>query len=118
MAPSAVFCELDGALVDGVTAIPHNKGCGCSDGSNIEVMLRTLAAYAELPNVAGVVFIGLGCEKTNLTVMEKYLNDQHRPLNKPVARIGIQDAGHLFRWMCDVQRTWVWGIECKGLGGR
>jgi len=54
---------------------------------------RTLAAYAEHPNVAGVVFIGLGCEKTNLTVMEKYLNDQHRPLNKPVARIGIQDAG-------------------------
>jgi altronate dehydratase len=79
--------------VDGVVAIPHNKGCGCSDGSNIEVMLRTLAAYAEHPNVGGVVFIGLGCEKTNLTVMEKYLNDQRRPLNKPVARIGIQDAG-------------------------
>ncbi len=79
--------------VDGVVAIPHNKGCGCSDGSNIEVMLRTLAAYAEHPNVGGVVFIGLGCEKTNLTVMEKYLNDQCRPLNKPVARIGIQDAG-------------------------
>ena len=68
--------------VDGVVAIPHNKGCGCSDGSNIEVMLRTLAAYAEHPNVGGVVFIGLGCEKTNLTVMEKYLNDQHRPLEQ------------------------------------
>lgn len=79
--------------VDGVVAIPHNKGCGCSDGSNIEVMLRTLAAYAEHPNVGGVVFIGLGCEKTNLTVMEKYLSDLHRPLNKPVARIGIQEAG-------------------------
>jgi len=79
--------------VDGVVAIPHNKGCGCSDGSNIEVMLRTLAAYAEHPNVGGVVFIGLGCEKTNLTVMEQYLSDRHRPLNKPVARIGIQEAG-------------------------
>lgn len=79
--------------VDGVVAIPHNKGCGCSDGSNIEVMLRTLASYAEHPNVGGVVFIGLGCEKTNLTVMERYLSDLHRPLNKPVARIGIQEAG-------------------------
>ncbi len=79
--------------VDGVVAIPHNKGCGCSDGSNIEVMLRTLASYAEHPNVGGVVFIGLGCEKTNLTVMERYLSDLHRPLAKPVARIGIQDAG-------------------------
>jgi altronate hydrolase len=79
--------------VDGVVAIPHNKGCGCSDGSNIEVMLRTLASYAEHPNVGGVVFIGLGCEKTNLTVMERFLSDRQRPLNKPVARIGIQEAG-------------------------
>lgn len=79
--------------VDGVVAIPHNKGCGCSDGSNIELMLRTLANYAGHPNVGGVVFIGLGCEKTNLTVMERYLSDRERTLDKPVARIGIQEAG-------------------------
>lgn len=79
--------------VDGVVAIPHTKGCGCSDGSNIEVMLRSLANYADHPNVGGVVFIGLGCEKTNLTVMERYLSDRHHPLNKPVVRFGIQDAG-------------------------
>ena len=35
--------------VDGVVAIPHNKGCGCSDGSNIEVMLRTLADVCRAP---------------------------------------------------------------------
>src|SRR5258705_11976205 len=29
--------------VDGVVAIPHNKGCGCQDGSTIDVMLRTLS---------------------------------------------------------------------------
>ncbi len=26
--------------VDGVVAIPHNKGCGCQDGSTIDVMLQ------------------------------------------------------------------------------
>ena len=26
--------------VDGVVAIPHNKGCGCQDGSTIDVMLH------------------------------------------------------------------------------
>ena len=36
-------------------------------------MLRTLGNYADHPNVGGVVFIGLGCEKTNLTVMERFL---------------------------------------------
>src|SRR5215471_17214636 len=79
--------------VDGVVAIPHNKGCGCSDGSNIEVMLRTLSNYASHPNVGGVIFIGLGCEKTNLTAVEKYLQKEHVELGKPVVRFGIQETG-------------------------
>ena len=79
--------------VDGVVAIPHNKGCGCSDGSNIDVMLRTLANYATHPNVGGVIFIGLGCEKTNLTAVEKYLQHEHIDLGRPVVRFGIQEMG-------------------------
>src|SRR6185503_709315 len=59
--------------VDGVVAIPHNKGCGCQDGSTIDVMLRTLSNYADHPNVGGVILIDLGCEKTNLSQVEKYL---------------------------------------------
>jgi arabinonate dehydratase len=79
--------------VDGIVAIPHNKGCGCSDGSNIEVMLRTLSNYAGHPNVGGVIFIGLGCEKTNLSAVERYLQKEHRDLGKPVVRFGIQETG-------------------------
>jgi altronate hydrolase len=79
--------------VDGVVAIPHNKGCGCSDGSNIEVMLRTLANYADHPNVGGVIMIELGCEKTNLSIVEQYLHTRGRQLNKPFVRFGIQEAG-------------------------
>jgi altronate hydrolase len=79
--------------VDGIVAIPHNKGCGCSDGSNIEVMLRTLSNYASHPNVGGVIFIGLGCEKTNLTAVERYLQKEHVDLGKPVVRFGIQETG-------------------------
>ena len=59
--------------VDGVVAIPHNKGCGCQDGSTINVMLRTLSNYADHPNVGGVILMDLGCEKTNLERVEKYL---------------------------------------------
>lgn len=79
--------------VDGVVAIPHNKGCGCSDGSNIDVMLRTLSNYATHPNVGGVIFIGLGCEKTNLTAVEQYLQHEHIDLGRPVVRFGIQETG-------------------------
>src|SRR5215475_11796218 len=79
--------------VDGVVAIPHNKGCGCQDGSTIEVMLRTLSNYADHPNVGGVILIDLGCEKTNLAQVEKYLLKREKAFAKPVAKIGIQEVG-------------------------
>jgi altronate hydrolase len=79
--------------VDGVVAIPHNKGCGCQDGSTIDVMLRTLSNYADHPNVGGVILIDLGCEKTNLAQVEKYLLKREKAFAKPVAKIGIQEVG-------------------------
>ena len=79
--------------VDGVVAIPHNKGCGCQDGSTIDIMLRTLSNYADHPNVGGVILIDLGCEKTNLAQVEKYLLKRERAFAKPVAKIGIQEVG-------------------------
>jgi altronate hydrolase len=79
--------------VDGVVAIPHNKGCGCQDGSTIDVMLRTLSNYADHPNVGGVILIDLGCEKTNLSQVEKYLLKREKAFAKPVAKIGIQEVG-------------------------
>lgn len=79
--------------VDGVVAIPHNKGCGCQDGSNLDVMLRTLSNYADHPNVGGVILMDLGCEKTNLTYVEKYLLRHEKTFNKPFIKIGIQEVG-------------------------
>lgn len=79
--------------VDGVVAIPHNKGCGCQSGPNLEVMLRTLANYAAHPNVGGVVLMDLGCEKTNLPVVEEFMLRTLGNLSKPLVRIGIQDVG-------------------------
>lgn len=79
--------------VDGVVAIPHNKGCGCQDGSTIDVMLRTLSNYADHPNVGGVILIDLGCEKTNMAKVEEYLLKREQSFDKPVVKIGIQETG-------------------------
>jgi altronate hydrolase len=79
--------------VDGVVAIPHNKGCGCQDGSTLDVMMRTLSNYADHPNVGGVILIDLGCEKTNLSYVEKYLTKRAKPIEKPFYKIGIQEVG-------------------------
>jgi altronate hydrolase len=79
--------------VDGVVAIPHNKGGSFQEGSTIDVMLRTLANYADHPNVGGVILIDLGCENTNLSQVEEYLLKREQSFHKPFAKIGIQEAG-------------------------
>ena len=56
-------------------------------------MMRTLSNYADHPNVGGVILIDLGCEKTNLSFVEKYLTNREKPIQKPVFKIGIQDVG-------------------------
>ena len=123
--------------VDGVVAIPHNKGCGCQDGSTIDVMLRTLSNYADHPNVGGVILIDLGCEKTNLALVEKYLLKRERGFAKPVAKIGIQEVGgtqaaiqqglrEVAQMLPEVNRTereecsiseLVLGVKCGGSDG-
>lgn len=60
--------------VDGVVAITHQTGCGVVYASeDHEQLERTLAGYANHPNVSGYLVIGLGCE----TVQAKPFADKH-----------------------------------------
>src|SRR5688572_19765942 len=132
-----IYDRLKYPNVDGVVAIPHNKGCGCQDGSTIDVMLRTLSNYADHPNVGGVILIDLGCEKTNLSQVEKYLLKREKSFDKPVAKIGIQEVGgtqaaierglrevesmlpevnRLAREQCPISEL-VLGVKCGGSDG-
>ena len=69
---------------DGVTAIPHTRGCGCPDMEPraadsdqlmgvVEASMRMLGRYIEHPNVGAVLVIELGCEKTNLSAVGRYV---------------------------------------------
>lgn len=53
--------------VDGVAAFAQSSGCGMSSPSeHFDVLRRTLAGYARHPNLAGVLFVGLGCERNQV----------------------------------------------------
>lgn len=62
--------------VDGVTALPHTRGCGCTDGGQVTTAARVLARYLNHPNVAAALVIELGCEKTNLAMFQNFA-DRH-----------------------------------------
>ncbi len=77
--------------VDGIVALPHNQGCGCSDGQNITNLLRTLANTVDHPNVAAAILIDLGCEKTPTGLVEALL--RQGGAKKPIEVISIQGIG-------------------------
>ena len=79
--------------VDGVTATPHDKGCGCTDGTNIDLVLSTVAQYVSHPNIGAAVILELGCEKTNLAAMERYLGKPLDKWGKPVIVLSVQKLG-------------------------
>ena len=49
--------------VTDIVALSHKHGCATRDGSpELGMLQRTLAGFAHNPNVAGYLFVGLGCE--------------------------------------------------------
>lgn len=56
--------------VDGIVPISHGTGCGMADkGEGYDILLRTLAGYAQHPNFGAILVIGLGCEVMQLATL-------------------------------------------------
>ncbi|WP_418320076.1 UxaA family hydrolase [Piscinibacter sakaiensis] len=79
------------AAVDGVVAITHGSGCGMSgNGEGLELLRRTLRGYADHPNFAGILVIGLGCEVNQVAPLVEVLDAREPGL---FAALTIQDEG-------------------------
>lgn len=74
--------------VDGVVALTHGTGCGMTEtGEGPDMLRRTLRGYAEHPNFAAVLAIGLGCEVNQLSTLDLASGPN------PAAAMTIQEAG-------------------------
>ncbi|TDN58001.1 altronate hydrolase [Paraburkholderia sp. BL10I2N1] len=77
--------------VDGVVAITHGSGCGMAgSGEGIELLRRTLRGYANNPNFAGVLLVGLGCEVNQIAPLVDTLAGREDGL---IATLTIQEEG-------------------------
>jgi len=93
--------------VDGVFAITHKGGCGLPfEGQDHKILERVLAGFANHPNVAAYVIVGLGCEgayaehlieSQQLTLVVRN-GDGRRPDSPARPRVlNIQDEGGITR---------------------
>jgi altronate hydrolase len=77
--------------VDGVVAFSHSLGCGMEmTGEPMALLRRTIAGFSRHPNLAGVLVVGLGCERNQL----KGLMEDERMHSGPLLRTFVmQDTG-------------------------
>jgi altronate hydrolase len=77
--------------VDGVVAFTHMSGCGMAkSGRGMDNLRRTIAGYAEHPNFAAVLIIGLGCEVNQI---DGVLKTSGLSLSGTLQTLTIQDSG-------------------------
>jgi altronate dehydratase len=85
--------------VDGVIALTHTSGCAYNVASaDSQLLMRTLAGMATHPNVAGCIFVGLGCETNQIAELAE------RFRLEDAALLNIQDLG-------GIRKTVAAGIE-------
>lgn len=77
--------------IDGVIALVHQTGCGMnSAGEGMLALQRTLTGYAVHPNIAGALFVGLGCEVAQVGPMVEKLGSMEPGM---LQSVNIQDLG-------------------------
>ncbi len=117
--------------VDGVVCFPHADGCGQAEGSDMQVLRRTLDGVADHPNVAAAVVIGLGCEvnqvsyfvrpedangrapRRGFTLQESGGTRQAIDDSVKAVRELIEEVGRLERVECPSSKLVV-ALECGG----
>ncbi len=77
--------------VSGVVAARHTEGCGCNDGAILERTMLVIRNTITHPNVGAALIVELGCEKTNLARLSRYIDPS--TMGKPVDLISIQGSG-------------------------
>jgi altronate hydrolase len=77
--------------VDGVVAFAQTSGCGMSSPSeHFDVLRRTIAGYARHPNLAGVLIVGLGCERNQVSDL---VSSQGLEKDESMRTLVMQDSG-------------------------
>lgn len=131
--PAQVLADFEN--IDGVMPLTHSSGCGLVlESEGAKMLERTLKGYAEHPNFAGILVLGLGCEMLavdniisglNLSsdTLLEHLTIQEQGGIRASVRAGVAKINEMLEqvngWQredCDVSEI-ILGLNCGGSDG-
>jgi altronate hydrolase len=69
--------------VDGIKFLTHEGGCG-GTRQDATTLCSLFASYAVHPNVAGITVLSLGCQNSELSILEDEIKKRDPNFNKPM----------------------------------
>jgi altronate hydrolase len=99
------------ANVDGIKFLLHEGGCGGTreDSNNL---CGLIAGYAHHPNVAGVTVLSLGCQHSQISILQEEIKRRDSAFNKPLVIFEQQRSGSEAKMLSDaIEKTFFGLVE-------
>jgi altronate hydrolase len=78
--------------VTGIKFLIHEGGCGATD-FDVNILCGLLAGYITNANVAGVTILSLGCQKSQLSLLQQEIKKRDPDFSKPYIELDHQKIG-------------------------
>jgi altronate hydrolase len=97
--------------IDGIKFLMHEGGCGGTreDSNNL---CGLLAGYIHHPNVAGVTVLSLGCQNSQVSILQEQINRRDVAFKKPLLIFEQQQSGSEFKMLSQaIEATFLGAVE-------
>jgi len=97
--------------VDGIKFLVHQNGCGGTreDSRNLCALI---AGYLHHPNVAGATILSLGCQHSQISILQEQVARRDPNFSKPLLIFEQQQSGSEFGMLSDaIRKTFLGMVE-------
>jgi len=97
--------------VDGIKFLVHQSGCGGTreDSRNLCALI---AGYLHHPNVAGATILSLGCQHSQISILQEQVARRDPNFSKPLLIFEQQQSGSEFGMLSDaIRKTFLGMVE-------
>jgi altronate hydrolase len=114
-APEAAQAAAIFRNIDGVRFLTHDMGCG-GTREDARTLCGLLAGYIHHPNVAGATVLSLGCQNSQVSLLQEELRKRDPVMSKPLLVFDQQQSNTESAMLTEaIRQTFLGLIEANGL---